>query len=57
MILFLLLSPKEINWSYSFSKDDKIPYGNFVTYKAVDEIFDEGISPVTNQYIIMLILS
>ncbi len=45
-ILFLLLSPKEINWSYSFSKDDKIPYGNFVTYKAVNEIFDEGVSPV-----------
>ncbi len=47
MILFLLLSPKEINWSYSFSKDDKIPYGNFVTFKAVDEIFDKGIAPVT----------
>ncbi len=47
LVLFLLLAPKEINWSYSFSKDDKIPYGNFVTYKAADEIFDEGIHPVT----------
>ena len=46
-VLFFLLTPKEINWSYSFSKDDKIPYGDFVTYKAVNEIFDDGIYPVT----------
>ena len=46
LFLFLLLSPKEINWSYSFSKDDKIPYGNFVTFKAISEIFDEGILSV-----------
>ena len=46
LILFLLFSPKEINWSYSFSKDDKIPFGNFVTYKAINEIFDDGILSV-----------
>ncbi len=56
LILFILLSPKEIDWTYSFSKDDKIPYGNFVTYHVAEELFDYGFltinKPVYNAAVI-----
>ena len=39
VILIDLLSPKKINWSYSFSKDDKIPFGCYVVYQQVPDFF------------------
>ena len=43
--LFILLviaeysKPKPIDWSQTFSKDDKIPYGNKVMFDLLDDIF------------------
>lgn len=33
-----LLSPKEIDWSLSFSKDDKIPYGCYILQKELKNV-------------------
>lgn len=45
LIIFILLiivelnRPKELDWSYSFSKNDKIPYGSYIVYKILPELF------------------
>ncbi len=35
------LSPKEIDWTISLSADDKIPYGSYVLYDVLPDIFPE----------------
>lgn len=39
LILFEYFAPKEPDWSYSFSKDDKIPFGNYIVYDLLTDIF------------------
>jgi hypothetical protein len=39
LILIEIGKPKEIDWSLSFSKDDKIPYGSFLIYKVLPDLF------------------
>ena len=43
VLLFLveLFSPKEIDWRMSFSKKDKIPYGNYILFDLLPEIFSQ----------------
>jgi hypothetical protein len=45
---FEWLKPKPIDWSPSYSKRDKIPFGNFVLYSRLETIFPgKKITPVT----------
>jgi len=38
-IVVRITEPKRIDWSLSFSKDDKIPYGSFILYNVLPELF------------------
>lgn len=54
LILLEVLRPKPIDWNTTFSKEDKIPYGNFILYDLLPTIFPEqGIEtsyqPIYNQ--------
>ncbi len=47
LVIFKISSPKEIDWSLSFSNEDKIPNGSYILYKILPEIFPENkITPV-----------
>lgn len=39
MVLVELFHPKPIDWRQSYSKDDKIPYGNYALYEVLPAIF------------------
>jgi len=39
LILFEYFAPKEPDWSFSFSKDDKIPFGDYIVYELLTDIF------------------
>jgi hypothetical protein len=39
MILFTLSGKNKVDWSYSFSKNDKIPYGAYILYDLLPDIF------------------
>lgn len=41
LILFEYFAPKEPDWSYSFSKDDKIPFGDYIIYDLLTDIFPD----------------
>lgn len=49
-----LFAPKPIDWSETFSKTDKIPYGTFVTFETIGKLFDgepEAVyEPIYNRY-------
>jgi hypothetical protein len=38
-IVVRITEPKGIDWSLSYSKDDKIPYGSFILYNVLPELF------------------
>ena len=42
LIFFEYFAPKEADWSYSFSKDDKIPFGNYIFYDLLQDIFPDS---------------
>ncbi len=42
LVIFKISSPKEIDWSLSFSNEDKIPNGSYILYKILPEIFPEN---------------
>ena len=45
-MLFLIVrlsEPKSMDWSLSFSKEDKIPYGSYILYQVLPELFPEGL--------------
>ncbi|MGE5797547.1 MAG: DUF4350 domain-containing protein, partial [Ignavibacteria bacterium] len=47
LVIFKISSPKEIDWSLSFSNEDKIPNGSYILYRILPEIFPENkITPV-----------
>jgi len=37
-----IIEPEEIDWTKSFAKKDKIPYGGFIIYDISDELFPTG---------------
>ena len=41
LILFEFFAPKDPDWSYSFSKDDKAPFGAYITYDLLEDIFPD----------------
>ncbi|MGB1243565.1 MAG: DUF4350 domain-containing protein, partial [Chitinophagales bacterium] len=47
LICLEIFKPQPIDWSSTFSKDDKIPYGNFLLYDLLDQIFpSKTIEPI-----------
>lgn len=38
-VVILTLTPTPINWSYSFSKNDKIPFGNSILFEELGQLF------------------
>ncbi len=52
-IIILAISPKPIDWSLSFSKDDNIPYGNKILFEELKTVIDSSListchSPIYN---------
>lgn len=39
ILLIGVLRPREIDWSPSFSANDKIPYGNYILYRSLGDLF------------------
>jgi hypothetical protein len=39
LVLVEYITPKPIDWRFTFSKDDKIPYGNYLLYNRLTDIF------------------
>ena len=54
-IIVRITEPRGIDWSLSFSKDDKIPYGNYILYNLLPELFS-GDSIQTSQFPVYNIL-
>lgn len=51
LLVFVMLElskPQPINWTLTFSKNDKIPFGNFVLYDLIHTLFPE--SDITVSY-------
>jgi hypothetical protein len=47
--LIKMLAPKQLNWTPSYSKDDKIPYGNYALYRLFPSMFPQTKTvPVTH---------
>lgn len=42
------ITPKPVNWKRTYSKDDKIPYGSFLVFELLPQLFD-GMSIDVNQ--------
>ena len=42
LILLEYFAPKEPDWSKSFSKDDKIPFGSYIMYDLLPDIFPQS---------------
>ncbi len=43
MLLAQLFKPQPINWRLTFSKNDKIPYGNYALFSLLPEIFPHSV--------------
>jgi hypothetical protein len=39
IVIIALASPKKVNWTPTFSRYDKIPYGNYVLYQQLNALF------------------
>jgi hypothetical protein len=50
-ILANYFKPKETNWAPSFLKEDKIPFGTYILYKRIHDIFRDAKVTVSNQAI------
>ncbi len=42
LLIFELMSPKKIDWSLSFERSDKIPFGTYVLYDLLPNIFSKN---------------
>ncbi|MCF6242290.1 MAG: hypothetical protein L3J74_13200 [Bacteroidales bacterium] len=42
LVVFEYFSPKEPDWTPSFSKEDKIPFGDYVVYQLLPDIFPKS---------------
>ncbi len=41
-LVILILNPKPVDWSLSFSKDDDIPYGSKILFNELETVFDSS---------------
>ena len=41
LIIAAVFAPRPIDWSYSFSKNDKIPFGNNLVFESLGDLFPE----------------
>lgn len=41
LVIAAILAPRPIDWSYTFSKDKKIPFGNYLLYETLPVLFPE----------------
>lgn len=47
LLVIELVRPHPINWNPSFSRDDKIPYGSFILYDVLPQLFpQQNVAPV-----------
>lgn len=47
LLVVELVRPHPINWNPSFSRDDKIPYGSFILYDVLPQLFpQQNVAPV-----------
>lgn len=55
LVLLEYFSPKPVNWNLSYSKKDKIPYGSFIAFNSLPDLFpgrkiETGQMPVYNMF-------
>lgn len=48
LAFMMAYAPREIDWSYSFSKKDKIPYGNSILFEQLPVLFGSAANVVTS---------
>ncbi len=41
IVIFEVMKPKPIDWSFTLEREDKIPYGTYVLFNTLDDIFPE----------------
>ena len=42
LVLAALLAPRPVDWRYSFSKDDEVPFGDALVFKALPALFPDN---------------
>lgn len=48
LIVIELVRPRPIDWTQSYSRNDKIPYGSYIVYDLLPQLFpNQSIAPVT----------
>ncbi len=40
LVFIEYMTPKPVNWQRTYSKDDKIPYGSYIVFELLSELFD-----------------
>lgn len=48
-VIVLIIRPKPVDWSLSFSKDDSIPFGTEILYKELSCLYDDSTITVNKQ--------
>lgn len=51
LVLFEYFAPKEPDWTLSFSKEDKIPFGDYIVYELLPDIFPKSDIKINNRSI------
>jgi len=46
MVVFEIMRPKPIDWRQTYSRYDKIPFGNFILHRQLPQIFPEASSAI-----------
>ena len=46
LLLLEVITPQPLSWEESYTSSDKIPYGAYVLYDQLDELFDEEVESV-----------
>ena len=39
IIIFEIMKPKPVDWRFTLEREDKIPYGTFVLFNTLEDIF------------------
>jgi hypothetical protein len=39
LVIAAIFAPRPLNWNYSFSKNDEIPFGTYLVYESLDSLF------------------
>lgn len=54
MVAIALLTPQQVNWASTFDRGDKIPYGSYILYERLSDIFPGSEIQTHNQPFYML---